>query len=109
MSAQGIRTATNKALKKCYKFLSTSEKKLVKIKEDRDIAEKYLYGIRGFYKTAKRKSNGAIDWDAISDREMQLFESSNKAIDKFNRQDEQAMNKALDLFSQTQFNYNGCF
>ena len=109
MSKQGIKTATNKALKKCYKFLFCSQKRLVKIKENKDKAERYLYGYAGFYQTAKRTNNGSVDWDNISERELNAFESANKAIEKFNKQDEGAMDKALELFNQTQFNYNGCF
>jgi len=102
----GLKTAHNKSLKKSYKGLSSKQYKIIKLKEKKDMAEKYLYGTYGFYSKAKRLATGQVDFDSIDDRTMQVFEQANKDINKFNSLDCKEVDKAVNIFKQTQFQFS---
>jgi hypothetical protein len=88
MSQTGINLAHKKSLKKSYKFLTLQEKKLVKILEAYEEAQRFLYSPTGFYATAPRLKNGQINWDLISDLKLNVFEDMNKKIEKYSKYDE---------------------
>lgn len=108
-SISGIKTATNKALKKSYKHLTPEQKKIVKLYEAYEQANKFLYGHYGFYETAKRLKNGQIDFNSVNERTLSVFEDANKTIEKYNKIDEEKLNKALHIFNSTQFTYSQSF
>jgi hypothetical protein len=105
----GLKTAYNKSLKKSYKGLNKEQYKIIKLKEKKDIAEKYLYGTYGFYSKAKRLTTGQVDFDSMDDRTMQVFEQANKDINKFNSLDCKEVDNAVNIFKQTQFQFSQSF
>jgi alpha-glucuronidase len=105
----GLKTAHSKSLKKSYKALNKEQYKIIKTKEKKEDAEKYLYGHYGFYSVAKRLKSGAVDFSKLDDRTLQAFEKANKAIQKFNKINESVLNKAVDVFNQTQFSFSQSF
>ena len=105
----GIKTAHNKSLKKSYTALSAKQLKMIKIHERYEIADRFLYGYRGFYSDVKRLTNNCVDWSSVSANMMTAFDSATKDIDKYIKQDKKLMDQALILFNQTQFNFGQSF
>jgi hypothetical protein len=108
-----ILLAHKKSLKKNYKHLNLIQKKIIKTIEKKELAEKELYGSRGFYANAPRNENGAVNWDTLTLEENNLFnllqnnlEKSSKYLSKF--KDEQ-IEDAKKIFKLTQFNYSQSF
>jgi BioD-like phosphotransacetylase family protein len=104
-----IQQAINKSLKKNYSELNYKQKKLVKLQEKYNQAHKYLYGYLGFYNKVKRLSNRQVDWESLTNQELQIFENANKTIEKYNKVDANEIQNALKLFNQTQFTYSQSF
>ena len=50
-----------------------------------------------------------MDFDSIDDRTMQVFEQANKDINKFNSLDCKEVDKAVNVFMQTQFQFSQSF
>lgn len=87
-----IATAHKKSLKKTYKYINKKQYKIIKLIEKRELIEEYFYG---FYKRAPRKNNGMVDWEKLSNGEIDFFEYQTKESEK--------INKALDKFSEIEF------
>ena len=113
MTHKGILLAHKKSLKKNYKHLNLIQKKIIKAIEKKELAEKELYSTRGFYANAPRNENGGVNWDALTQEQNNLFnllqnnlEKSSKYLSKFS---EEQIEKAQNIFKQTQFNYSQSF
>lgn len=109
MSQTQINNAHKKSLKATYKYLNPRQKRLVKLHEAKIQAEKFLYGIAGFYATAPRLKNNHVDFENLDERILDYFEDANKDIEKYNKIDDEEMQNALDLFNKTQFSYSQSF
>ncbi len=109
MSQKGILVAHRKSIKKSYKHLTIKEKRIMKIIEAKEQAEKYLYGFNGIYKRAKRLSNGQVDWSCFTNAEIDIFHTSEKAIEKYNKIDEKIILEVKYKFNKSQFNYSQSF
>ncbi len=70
--------------KPTYKHLTKDEATYHKALVEKDRLEKELYGTRGFY-TYFPKKNGAINWEAISKEDIEIFEAVNKKFEKISR------------------------
>jgi hypothetical protein len=51
-------------------------------------------------------ANGQVDFENTDDRTMQVFEQANKDIKRFNSLDCKEVNKAVNIFKQTQFQFS---
>ena len=71
--------AFRKQQKVSYKGLDKNQKRYIKAKETFEQMDKDL---DYFYAHCKRKENGAVDWDSLTDAELDLFEWQNKEKDK---------------------------
>jgi hypothetical protein len=109
MSQQGIKIASNKANKRTYKHLTKKEKQIIKLWESKNQAEKFLYGLYGFYSTVPRFKNNSVAWEKLDEKTLICFEESNKVIEKFNRIDNEILIKTINLFNQTQFSFSQSF
>lgn len=67
--------AFRKQLKKTYKGLDKQQRKYIKAKERFDQMDK---GLNYFYSHCKRTENGAVDWDSLTESELDTFEWQNK-------------------------------
>lgn len=82
--------AFRKQLKKTYKGLTDEQKQYVKAKERFEQSDKDL---NRFYRTAKRNINGAVDFENMSELDLNLFtqlnqikESAMKVMEKISEQ-----------------------
>lgn len=66
-------------LKKSYKGLDDNQKKYIKAKERFEQMDKSL---NYFYSHCNRLTNGAVDWDSLTENELDNFEFWNKEKDK---------------------------
>lgn len=66
-------------LKKSYKGLDDNQKKYIKAKEKFEQMDKAL---NYFYSHCNRLTNGAVDWDSLTENELDNFEFWNKEKDK---------------------------
>ena len=71
--------AFRKQLKTSYKGLDDNQKKYIKAKEKFEQMDKAL---NYFYSHCKRLNNNAVDWDSLTDKELDNFEYWNKEKDK---------------------------
>lgn len=71
--------AFRKQQKKSYKGLTEEQRKYIKAKETYEMAEKEL---NRFYSTANRKENGNVDFENMSELDLDLFEHLNKTKEK---------------------------
>lgn len=62
-------------LKTTYKGLTPEQKRYVKAEEERRITDK---GLNDFYAHAPRSHNGAVNWQALSEQQLDYFEQTNK-------------------------------
>jgi hypothetical protein len=62
-----------------YKGFTDDEVKLIKAHEKYKICERTL---NDFWKTAPRKSNNSVDWETLSEQELDYFEHINKESEK---------------------------
>jgi len=94
-----IAQAHKKSLKKSYKHLTPAQKKIIKAIENKNIAEKELYGPRGFFAREPRNNNGAVDFENMSEIELSIFENIQKNFEQsckiLNKFDEKEIEKAL--------------
>lgn len=79
MGTLSYKKAFNKQLKTSYKGLDSNQKKYIKAKEKYEQMEKAL---NYFYSHCKRLNNNAVDWSAMTDKELDNFEFWNKEKDK---------------------------
>ncbi|WP_313069846.1 hypothetical protein [Lacrimispora sp.] len=72
--------------KKTYKGLTKEQKEYVKVKE---AFEQYGKDLNDFFRTAKRKESGAVDFENLESSELDYFEhiykSKEKAAKKMNK------------------------
>lgn len=72
-----------KAFKKQQKIsfanLDEKQRKYIKAKLRFEQLDKYL---AWFYSTCKRLENGAVDWNSLSEKELDFFDNANKEKDK---------------------------
>lgn len=61
--------------KKRYKGLTDEQKKYIKVKEAYEQSEKAM---DDFWKTAPRTQTGAVDWNSMTDSQLDYFEVINK-------------------------------
>ena len=99
---------TQRLNKPVYKHLTKEEYKLKKLLEKKEQHEKYFYGANGFYATVKRKNN-IVDWDSLSEKELDIFDYNHKELEKINSQisnleDKYSINSedVIDKFNKTQ-------
>jgi oligoendopeptidase F len=113
MLKNGLKTAHNKSLKISYRGLDRKEIKIIKAIELKERAEKELYGVNGFYQLSKRTQTGAIDWDSLTERELNLFDSLNRKIEKSNKVlntlSEEEIRKIKITFQNSQFSFSQSF
>jgi hypothetical protein len=113
MSKSGLKTAINKYLKTTYKHLNNKEKKIIKAREQLDYISKELYGHRGFYALAPRTKNGAVDWDLLSDREIDYFKQINNDSEKcrkfLSKYDDDYVLNLMKYHQQHQFSLSQSF
>ena len=105
----GIKTAHNKSLKRSYKHLSKQDYLIMKKIEKYDQAEKELYGGLGFYKTCKRLKNGSVDFESLTEKELDWFEDLNKKIKIISKYSEKEILRVRKVFKITQFSYSQSF
>ncbi|WP_152633273.1 hypothetical protein [Aliarcobacter butzleri] len=74
----------NRFNKPTYKHLTKDEATYHKALVEKDRLNKELYGVRGIYATLPKK-NGAINWEAASNEDLELFEIINKRVEKINK------------------------
>ena len=75
--------AYRKQQKTTYKGLTTEQKRYIKAKERYTEMDKAL---AWFYSRCKRTETGAVDWNVLTEREIDDFEFWNKEKDKAYRQ-----------------------
>jgi primosomal protein N' len=113
MSYKGILLAHKKSLKKNYKHLDLIQKKIIKAVEKKELAEKELYGARGFYANAPRTEYGVVNWDALTQEQNNLFNLLNKNLEKSSKYlskfTDKEIENAKEIFKLTQFNYSQSF
>lgn len=78
--------AFRKQQKKSYKGLTDNQRKYIKAKERVEQMDKAL---TSFYSHSKRTETGAVDFDCLTDKELDVFDYWNKEKEKAMR----AMNK----------------
>jgi hypothetical protein len=83
---QGIRAlqVAKRLIKPSYTGLNELELKFIKASEKLEQADKDLNGRTGFYATCPRL-NGAVNWSAMSEREIEYFEFVNKKYESARR------------------------
>lgn len=112
MSQKGILLAHKKSIQKNYKHLNAEQKKIIKAIEEKELAEKELYGIKGFFAKAPRK-NGTVDWEQMTEKDLDIFDFIQKRFDKASKYlskiSDEKIEQAQILFKQTQFNYSQSF
>lgn len=77
--------------------------------ERKEIAERFLYGFRGFYKTAPRLGNGAVDWSKVDDDTQKMVQISNRKIALFHKIDDELIREVSRKFYASQFTYSQSF
>ena len=97
---------TQRLNKPVYKHLTKEQYRLKKLLETKDQHDKYL---DGFYATAKRRQDKAIDWDCLSEKDLDIFDYNYKELEKINKQISDLEDKhqissedVLDIFNKTQ-------
>lgn len=95
--------AHRKQQKVSYKNLSDNETKYIKAKQRFEQLEK---GLSFFYSHCKRKENGAVDFENMSESDLDFFEEMNKEREKALRimsklEDVIDVDRALTIFLQT--------
>lgn len=89
--------------KTTYKSLTLEQKRYVKAEEERRITGK---GLNDFYAHAPRFQNGAVDWQALTEQQLDYFEQINKrherAIRTMSRLEDNGLDgdKILKVFMQ---------
>lgn len=76
---------TRRLIKPSYKYLSKDEKALFKLIEKKRQFEKELNGYNGFYARVERLPGGAVNWDALSEEELNLFDYLFSSLEKINK------------------------
>lgn len=71
--------AFTKQLKTIYKGLTPKQKRYVKAEEERRITDK---GLNDFYARAPRSLSGAVDWESLTEQQLDYFEQINKRHEK---------------------------
>lgn len=109
-----IATAHKKSLKKTYKYLNKKQYKIIKLIEKKELIEKYFYApLSGFYKRAPRENNGVINWEKLSNSDIDLFEYQTKEFEKINKVldkfSEIEILETKNLFKMTQFSFSQSF
>ena len=94
--------ASAKQMKKTYKGLDDKQKRYIKAKER---YEEYDKALAYFYSHCKRNANGAVDFENMSEAELDKFEEynkeKNKAFRAMSRLEEQIdVGYTLSLFLQ---------
>lgn len=79
MGTLAYQKAFRKQLRTSYKGLDKNQLKYIKAKEKFEQMDK---GLNYFYSHCKRLSNGAVDWSALTDKELDYFEFLNKEKEK---------------------------
>ena len=79
MSSLAYQKAFRKQQKVSYKHLDENQKKYIKAKEKYEQMDK---GLNHFYLHCKRLENGNVDWNSLTDEELDVFEFLNKEKDK---------------------------
>ena len=79
MGTIAYQKAFRKQLKTSYKGLDYNQKKYIKAKEKFEQMDKAL---NYFYSHCKRLNNNAVDWSALTDKELDEFERWNKEKDR---------------------------
>ena len=95
--------ASRKLQKVSYKNLSNDEAKYIKAKQRFEQLDKRL---SYFYSHCRRKDNGAVDFENMSEQELDLFEEMNKEREKTLKtmsklEDKIDVDKALTIFLQS--------
>jgi hypothetical protein len=109
---------TRLAMRVSYKHLTDFQKKFIKLSKAVEPLERALYGHYGFYKTCKRTTTGAVDWDVMSIDQLTYFDGIYKShikavkrlnnfIDKHNLTEQQQL-EIFRMFNQTNCN-SVCF
>lgn len=106
MLKSGIKTAHNKSLKRSYKHLNPKEYRIMKLIEKKDQAQNFLYGYFGFFATAPRLENNAVDYEKIEESTLDIVDQALKTIEKFNKIDDDVILRVTTKFCQTQFSYS---
>lgn len=109
MSQSQINAAHRKSLTSVYKHLTSEQKRIIKLKEKKDLAEKFLYGSRGFYSHVVRLPDNQVNWDCVPDETLNLVSSSMKDIERFLKVDDDLVNTAVKIFNETQFSLSQSF
>lgn len=86
-----------------YKNLNENEKKYIKAKEKFEQMDKWL---NYFYSHCRRLENGSVDWDNLTDEELNTFDFVNKekekALSKMSKlEDVIDVEYTLNVFMQT--------
>lgn len=95
--------AFRKQLKTTYKGLTPEQKRYAKSEEERRITDKDL---TDFYAHAPRLDSGAVDWQALTEQQLDYFEQLNKrherAIRAMSRLEDNGLDGdyALNVFMQ---------
>lgn len=79
MGSLQYQKAFKKQLKTTYKCLTPEQKRYVKAEEERRITDKAL---SDFYAHAPRLQNGAVDWQSLTEQQLDYFEEINKRHEK---------------------------
>lgn len=92
-----------KQQKTSYKGLTPEQRRYVKAEEVRRITDK---GLNDFYAHVPRFANGAVDWNALNEQQLDYFEEINKrhekAINTMSRLEDNGLDGdyALNVFMQ---------
>lgn len=95
--------AFRKQQKVSYKNLNENEKKYIKAKEKFEQMDKWL---NYFYLHCRRLENGSVDWDNLTDEELDTFDfvskEKEKALSKMSKlEDVIDVEYTLNVFMQT--------
>ena len=95
--------AFSKQQKTSYANLTEPQKRYIKAKEQYEQADKYL---SWFYSNCKRTETGAVDFESMTDSELDTFEQVNKNKEKAVRvmsklEDQIDVEYTLSVFLQT--------
>lgn len=79
MSSLQYQKAFRKQQKTKYKGLTPEQKQYIKAEEERRITDK---GLNDFYAHAPRNNNGAVNWNALTEQQLDYFEQLNRQHNK---------------------------
>lgn len=85
--------AFRKQQKTTYKGLTPTQRRYAKAEEERRITDK---GLADFYAHAPRSINGAVDWNALTEQQLDYFDEINKRHERAIKTMSQLEDNGLD-------------